>query len=145
MMNRCFLSFFCLSLFAAALLFSCTSGLQENQTLSQLMRERTNQMQLIKSAVEAGTPIAAENTVFTPFAKGDPSRDALREPGVQGQLQAFDSFYVRFLDAPTPENYNIVVQTCISCHERMCPGPLRLVRSLALEEIPEPGFQLLNR
>lgn len=144
MMNRCFICLFLAGLFGLGLLFSCTSGPQENSTLSELMRERTNQLQEIRASIVAGQEPGTASLTFTAFTKGEPSREALRDPGVIGQLQGFDAFYAQFLQNPTPQNYQIVIQSCISCHERLCPGPLRLIRSLALEEIPEPGFQLFE-
>lgn len=142
-MNRLFLIVFLFSLFGAGLVWSCTQAEDSSEpTLSELMRERTNQIRDIKSAIEAGQQPDASLFVYDAFTNGEPSRDALKEPGVQGQLMAFDSFYARFAENPTPANYDIMIKTCISCHERLCPGPLRLIRSLSIEEIEEPSFQL---
>ncbi|AXJ00365.1 hypothetical protein CYPRO_1100 [Cyclonatronum proteinivorum] len=145
MMNRCVLCLFLLSLFGTGLLFSCDSAEDEAQSLSELMRERTNQMQALQAVFEAGEIPDTASLSFIPFVQGEPSREALRDPGVIGQMEGFDAFYARFMDHPTPQNYQIVVQSCVSCHERLCPGPLRLIRGLALEEIPEPGLQFFDR
>lgn len=145
MTNRCIICVLLGGLMLFGLLFSCTSGSGEQQTLSELMRDRTNQLQEIRRSLVAGEVPETASMNFVHFVEGEPSREALRDPGVIGQMQGFDAFYTRFLQEPTAQNYQIVVQSCISCHERLCPGPLRLIRGLALEEIPEPGFQLFNR
>lgn len=145
MINRCLICFLLGGFTIFGLLFSCTAQVLEKQTLSELMRERTNQMQDIRSILVAGEIPDTAELSFTAFKEGEPSRDALRDPGVVGQMMGFDAFYAQFMQNPTPQNYQIVVQSCISCHERLCPGPLRLIRGLALEEIPDPGFQLFDR
>ena len=37
-----------------------------------------------------------------------------------------------FDESPSVVNYKIVVNTCRSCHEFMCPGPLELINTLDL-------------
>lgn len=37
-----------------------------------------------------------------------------------------------FDESPSLVNYEIVVNTCRSCHENMCPGPLELINTLDL-------------
>lgn len=128
---------------AAGIAWSCTQDTAKHDpTLSELMRERTNQIREIRAAIESGQRPEATLFKYDVFTNGEPSRDALKEPGVQGQLMAFDTFYARFAENPTPANYDIMIKTCISCHERLCPGPLRLIRSLSIEEMEEPGFQM---
>ncbi len=112
----------------------------EPESLSELMRERTNQLQAMQQAFEQGEAPPGNLQKITHFAGAPVSREALEDPGVQGQLKAFETFYARFAENPDPKTYNIVVKTCISCHERLCPGPLRLIRSLSLEPVEEPGL-----
>ena len=35
-----------------------------------------------------------------------------------------------FDELPSVVNYEIVVNTCRSCHEHMCPGPLEIINKL---------------
>jgi len=131
---------------SGGLLFSCAQpDAAAEATLSDLMRERTNQLQEVKKAVEAGLQPEGELFAYEAFTHGTPSRPALGEPGVQGQLMAFESFYARFALDPSLKNYNTVIQTCMSCHERLCPGPLRLIRSLSIEAVEAPAFELYSR
>jgi len=37
-----------------------------------------------------------------------------------------------FDELPSEVNYEIVVNTCKSCHEYMCPGPLEMINTLDL-------------
>ncbi len=136
----------CVFLFIlSAGLISCVADADRELTLSELMRERTNQLQALKQSFENDKPLPEDLQEYGHFAGSKTSREALDEPGVQGQLKAFETFYARFVSNPDPETYNIVVKTCISCHERLCPGPLRLIRSLSLEPVPDPGFIMFDR
>ncbi|MCH8566811.1 MAG: hypothetical protein LAT67_01050 [Balneolales bacterium] len=132
----------CFALFVVSslVMVACQSEKDGAATLSELMRDRTNQLQEIKDMLEAGDEMESATFIYDAFIAGVPSRDALGEPAVQGQLMAFDRFYASFLNDINRDSYTMVIQTCISCHERLCPGPLRLIRSMALEPIPEPGF-----
>lgn len=38
----------------------------------------------------------------------------------------------KFDELPSEVNYQIVVNTCRSCHEYMCPGPLEMINTLEL-------------
>lgn len=38
----------------------------------------------------------------------------------------------QFDELPSVANYEIVVNSCRSCHEYMCPGPLEMINSLDL-------------
>ena len=38
----------------------------------------------------------------------------------------------KFDVSPSIDNYEIVVNTCRSCHEYLCPGPLEMINSLDL-------------
>jgi len=38
-----------------------------------------------------------------------------------------------FDEFPSVVNYEIVVNTCRSCHEYMCPGPLEMINTLDLD------------
>ena len=38
----------------------------------------------------------------------------------------------KFDASPSIDNYEIVVNTCRSCHEYLCPGPLEMINSLDL-------------
>jgi cytochrome c556 len=32
------------------------------------------------------------------------------------------------------ESYNLLIASCISCHQQFCPGPIRTIRKLAIEQ-----------
>ncbi len=39
----------------------------------------------------------------------------------------------KFDETPSVANYELVVNSCKSCHEYMCPGPLELIKTLEIE------------
>ena len=46
----------------------------------------------------------------------------------------FDLVVTSFNEDPSESNYKSIVNTCISCHQGMCPGPLERIDNLILEK-----------
>lgn len=116
---------------------------QEEPTLSVLMRDRLEDLKILKSAIEAGE--AADLKAYIGFVHGEPSREQLETEAFRAELQAFDILYATLNDIPDAllkERYELVVQSCISCHERHCPGPIRAIEALEFEPTERQGFTL---
>lgn len=142
------LLFIIFSTLTTFLLFSCSSDSDsgvEDDTLSHLMRERLEELRELKSAIENNSP--HELPVPVSFMDGVPSRDELTTEAFQAQLLAFEMLYDTFRSISAEERkerYNLVVQSCIACHQNYCPGPIRAIRTLEFEPGPEPGFILFE-
>ena len=50
------------------------------------------------------------------------------------ELADFNLMAIRnFNREPTPDSYNTIVASCITCHQQSCPGPMAAIRPLVLE------------
>lgn len=109
------------------------------------MRQRLDDMREARDAMLAGEAVRIND--FVHFAEGIPSRESLTDEQFQAELQAFEMFYATF-ENTKPEDiqarYQAVVQFCISCHERHCPGPLRAIRTLEFENPASDDFKLYD-
>lgn len=134
-------------LFVSFLLFwSCGQQQPEPEpTLSELMRQRLEDMREAREAMLAGEVVKINDVIH--FAEGITSREALSTEQFQAELKAFEMLYDamdKFDPADIQSRYQAVVQFCISCHERYCPGPLRAIKSLSIEPVSSPYFRLNN-
>ena len=103
-------------------------------TLSELMRERFDEMKIVKQAILNDEEVVFNDTIG--FIHGIPSREALTTKEFQSELKAFELTYTMLTqeEAESIRNrYEAVVQWCLSCHERHCPGPIRAIKSLRLD------------
>jgi len=135
--------------FTLILIGSCQSNTQEPEpeeiTLSELMRERLEDLRHAKESLIAGEPVSI--SLLSHFGDGVPSRDELTNEAFQNELKAFEALYASFEELDPKlikERYQAVVQWCISCHERHCPGPLRAIRTLELEPSGGSDFKLFS-
>ncbi len=112
----------------------CTAEVEEyeDKTLSQIMRERVDDLRIAREAIINGEEF--ELTAFNSFSEGTPSRENLLTERQWEELASFDMLYGVLMKQASAESYNSVVQTCLSCHERTCPGPVRLIQRLAIDE-----------
>lgn len=109
------------------------------------MRERESDLKLLKAAIENDELIDLPE--FVPFIDGIPSRENLETDSFRAELAAFDIYYSTLSqqEAETiKDRYTAVVQFCITCHERHCPGPIRAIRNLEFEPVDEPGLILFD-
>lgn len=124
-------------------ILSCSS--EPQPTLSELMRERESDLKLLKAAIENDELIDLPE--FVPFIDGIPSRENLETDSFRAELAAFDIYYSTLSqqEAETiKDRYTAVVQFCITCHQRHCPGPIRAIRNLEFEPVDEPGLILFD-
>lgn len=103
--------------------------------LSQVMRELTDHTRTIGAALAKGElPAEDYREAFARIKVAEPTDDKTKgqyfEPMAEIFLQSLEQIY---LD-PSPENriqhYQNLVQTCESCHQEQCPGPLGLIKDL---------------
>lgn len=124
------------------LLWSCGEQQPETEpTLSELMRQRLEDMREAREAMLAGDVVKINDVIH--FAEGLPSRESLNSEQFQAELKAFEMLYDtidKFDPSDIQSRYQAVVLFCISCHERYCPGPLRAIKTLSIEPISSPYF-----
>lgn len=105
--------------------------------LALLMRKMLSQADSLKIAVQHNKKWQSFPEEFNLILTAKPTDDQTKKPG-------FNAFAISYLDqlktlyqSPPSElrkNYNMVINTCISCHEEHCPGPLTVINKLKLQE-----------
>lgn len=133
--------------FIAVLIWSCSNKKEEScsndlnpngdSELALLMREMTAHLESEKKLMESGAEPGAMPEGFNKILTATPS-DAKQKS------EHFDGFAKMYLEAlnayhnSTKENhkfaYNNLVKSCISCHENECPGPIKRIQKLMVEE-----------
>ena len=104
----------------------------EEVTLSNIMRERVDELRKIRESIlKDETPVLSG---FTLFKDGVPSRENLLSEEQWEELHSFDFMYDVLTKQATAASYNAIIQTCLTCHERTCPGPVRLIKGLKITD-----------
>lgn len=67
-----------------------------------------------------------------PLAELAPTDSTMLVPGFQGFAMAFDQHVAAFNEAPSEATYQAVVNGCLSCHQRACPGPVSRIKKRRL-------------
>ena len=106
----------------------------ETSEMAILMREMFAQLDVIKSKIEAGEDISHEQLQFVAIHKTETTDESFLTEGLTSMSIGFDLVVTSFNEDPSESNYKSIVNTCISCHQGMCPGPLERIDNLILEK-----------
>lgn len=120
--------------FSFFLFWSCEPTQEEAElTLRDAMQSRMTEMVRIKVLIENGEPIPESEIIRF---KGLPNSEFVDDVSeYQDAFDSFDEFYTALHTSENPaRHFNIIVQTCASCHQNVCPGPLRFIERLEIEE-----------
>ena len=120
-------------------LASCTKSLNPNgdSELAVLMREMMNSSQNLKEMIKQGNLPDKFPEAFMKIHTAKPTdADTKKE-----SFDAFASNYISNLQTlyaspkeDLTKNYNAVITACVSCHQQHCPGPIRAINKLKIEE-----------
>lgn len=105
------------------------SAPREINDLRDAMQERMAEVLRIREELDRGEHPAARE--FARFA-GLPHSEFVDDVSeYQEMFEVFDTMYEGIFKAADPEaQFRLVMQTCISCHQQVCPGPLRAMNRL---------------
>ena len=106
----------------------------ETSEMAILMREMFAQLDVIKRQIEAGEDISHEQLQFVAIHKTETTDESFLTEGLTSMSIGFDLVVTSFNEDPSESNYKSIVNTCISCHQGMCPGPLERIDNLILEK-----------
>ena len=106
--------------------------------LAVLMREMFEDGMDVKEAIEKGklpkSHVEVEKLLTAEAT--DPKQVAM--PEYEAYARVYQANYQAMLDAETDQQretaYKSLVQTCISCHEATCPGPIVRIKKMELSE-----------
>lgn len=107
----------------------------KDSELALLMREVVSNTEQVKQQIIEGKPIE----FFIAFEKlhtAIPTESDLREDGKYASFADSYIFAVKELIKSSEnkkELYNSMVQTCINCHQQICPGPVSRIKKLKIK------------
>jgi hypothetical protein len=104
------------------------------ETLRDAMQHRMQDVLRIRAELDAGkVPSAAP---FHAFA-GLPNSEFVEDVSeYQAYFALFDDMYADIFTSENPRlQFNMVMNSCIACHQNVCPGPLRGMNRLVIAEL----------
>ena len=118
------------------LVYSCQQSTKvqnypnEMSEMALSMRTMVDKLKQAKKDIELGvTPkLSIED-----FKNAHFTDSSFQKEGFSPMADALIIAAKNFDELPSVVNYEIVVNTCRSCHEYMCPGPLEMINTLDLD------------
>ena len=102
----------------------------EMRKMALSMRTMVDKLKQAKIDIELGiTP----NLSIEDFKNAHFTDSSFQKEGFNPMADALLIAAKNFDESPSVVNYKIVVNTCRSCHEYMCPGPLEMINTLDLD------------
>lgn len=106
-------------------------------TLEQMMRIREAEMTAVRYRILGGDTLLADLQIPDSFSKGtlnDYTR-TLVDDNFHVMADEFVTHYTNLIEETDKvKHFNLVINTCYTCHETYCPGPLRQIKALLIEE-----------
>lgn len=101
----------------------------EMSEMALSMRSMVDKLKQAKRDIEIG---AIPNLSIDNFKNGHFTDSTFQKKEFNPLADALLVAARNFDELPSKVNYEIVVNTCRSCHEYMCPGPLEMIYTLHL-------------
>jgi hypothetical protein len=105
--------------------------------LSLLMREMMRSADSMKTVIKSGNVPEKFPDAFLKIHTAKPTDDDTKHA-------SYDAFATNYIDnlqilckspkAESIKNYNVVVNSCINCHNDHCPGPIKTIEKLFLKK-----------
>jgi hypothetical protein len=124
------------------LFFSSCIDKEEKKTITDpnnasemalLMRDMFIQLEIIKEKIENGENISSEQLDFEIIHKQKATDESFLKEGLVPMSKGYSLVIEGFNKNPSKEKYKSIVNTCISCHISMCPGPLERIDNLIVK------------
>lgn len=118
------------------IVFSSSTFQASESPLSKLMREMAGDMKKLRAATLEGKMYSKWGKSYEKITTAKPSADSKKGEHFQEYASVFLTQVERTKQATTPESlkpaYNLLVQSCIRCHETYCPGPITMLKKLSI-------------
>ena len=117
------------------LVYSCQQSTKvqnypnEMSEMALSMRNMVDKLKQAKKDIEHGV---LPNLSIEDFKNAHFTDSSFQKEGFNPMADALLLAAKNFDEYPSVDNYEIVVNTCKSCHEYMCPGPLEMINTLDL-------------
>ena len=120
------------------IILSSSSHQASESELSKLMRVMADDMKKMKPLVASSKPLKKWGKDYASIKTAMPSADYKKGEHFEEYANAFLVQVSRMkaieINAELLHQYNLLVQSCIRCHETYCPGPISMLRKLKLPE-----------
>lgn len=121
--------------------FSCIDKVEKktitdpNNTseMALLMRDMFTQLEVIKGKIEKGENLSSEQLDFATIHKQKATDESFLKEGLVPMSKGYSLVVEDFNRNPSKERYKSIVNTCITCHANMCPGPLERIDNLIVK------------
>ena len=105
----------------------------KDSELALLMREMYSDTELIRKAVQEKKMPTDFKEKFEKIHSAIPTDSTVRE----GDFKLFAQNFLVSLDNVYEQenqiqNYNLLINNCIACHQSVCPGPIKRIKKLKL-------------
>lgn len=127
--------FYCSLLATLMWLASCTTSEPPKApvTLVAMMRDQEAQTKQIRQHLLDGDTLLNAFTLPHDFKEGIPSAPDKNAEPFPELSDAFKQAYQEMIQQPGKvTRYNVMIQSCIDCHQQFCPGPLRQIKALQI-------------
>ena len=117
------------------LVYSCQQSTKvqkypnEMSEMALSMRNMVDKLKQAKKDIKHGV---LPNLSIEDFKNAHFTDSSFQREGFNPMADALLLAAKNFDEYPSVDNYEIVVNTCRSCHEYMCPGPLEMINTLDL-------------
>ena len=117
------------------LVYSCQQSTKvqkypnEMSEMALSMRNMVDKLKQAKKDIKHGV---LPNLSIEDFKNAHFTDSSFQREGFNPMADALLLAAKNFDEYPSLDNYEIVVNTCRSCHEYLCPGPLEMINSLDL-------------
>ena len=117
------------------LVYSCQQSTKvqnypnEMSEMALSMRNMVDKLKQAKKDIKHGV---LPNLSIEDFKNAHFTDSSFQREGFNPMADALLLAAKNFDEYPSLDNYEIVVNTCRSCHEYMCPGPLEMINTLDL-------------
>lgn len=109
----------------------------EDAPLALLMREVFLDMEEIKLSVEQGEKIKSYLKKHKEILEADPTNPAVKTATFELMGNAYLESLKRLEESPKAqlsENYQVLISSCLGCHQQYCPGPIKRIQLLNLRD-----------
>lgn len=125
---------FLFSLFA---LLSISASYKKPSQMAKLMKKMLEYIKEEKVRIEKSEPL----TAFPKYFKKLSTAKVTKTKDIPAEHQHYSEKFLHDLNvyytSSNPEqrksNFNLLVQSCISCHEQECPGPIVVIKKNFME------------
>ncbi|TAH17290.1 MAG: hypothetical protein EAZ08_14040 [Cytophagales bacterium] len=107
----------------------------DDSELAWLMRDMYQDGEKIKMAIQSKQLPEDFREKFKNIHTATPTDAAVKgevfDTSAKVFLQTLDKFYAE--KENQIENFNLVVNACVACHQNYCPGPIKKIKKLAIK------------